>query len=164
MCFGIGESNEGTATERRDEDEKRIKEIITDIVEDSDVQFEKPIRIGKFNENPTASKIRPIKLVFQNFEEKKMILKAARERVNTSKEEKYKPIFFQSDLTQKQREEAFLKRQQRRNSRTTEDQRRATDAQRQVTDNRRELNTARDPSQREIGNPPGRPRADTFRD
>ncbi|MES9882898.1 MAG: hypothetical protein ABW185_18680, partial [Sedimenticola sp.] len=164
MCFGVGESNAGTANERRDEDEAQMKEIIADVLDGSEMQTEKPIRIGKFIENPTGNKVRPVKLVFQSFEDKKSLLKSAIEKVNKSKEGKYKNIYFQSDLTQKQREEAFLKRQQRRNIHNSENQKRASDAQRQMTDNRRDLNrTEQTSSQSGMGDPPGDPREDSFR-
>ena len=55
-------------------------------------------------------KIRPLRLTFDNVESKKKVLKSLRETINEARSGKYKYIFFQQDLTWKQRETAKAKR------------------------------------------------------
>ena len=55
-------------------------------------------------------KIRPIRLTFDNMEKKKKVLDALRETIYESRTGRYKNIFFQQDLTWKQRDNAKAKR------------------------------------------------------
>ena len=56
------------------------------------------------NDQGTKKKIRPVRIIFTDADQKKKILAALRETINESRSSKYKYIFFQQDLTWKQRE------------------------------------------------------------
>ena len=70
ICFGLDESNKGSAEERRSDDETRINFVLNEILNANDVVFkERPVRLGKFDKD----KKRPVKLFLTNVESKKSL-------------------------------------------------------------------------------------------
>lgn len=135
MCFGIEESKSINLEARKKEDDNIVNDMIHEVLgEEEDCNFSKLIRIGRpiREENETdgiegdqvgnaeyndiggsqvmRKRIRPIRLTFDNMEKKKKVLDAPRESINESRTGRYKYIFFQQDLTWKQRDNAKAKR------------------------------------------------------
>lgn len=146
VCFGLKESDQERPEERRQDDESRIISIVTEVMEidREEIDFkERPVRLGKYDAD--ASKIRPVKLVFTKVEAKKKVLKAAREKLKSSKEKRCENLYFQPDLTKSQRHDAFLKRNERRAKKSEDDAQsrnnaisHVRDAQRDIVQGRRE--------------------------
>ena len=88
----------------------------------------KPIRIGVRN----SGKCRPLRLTIDSLENKKKIIEAARLKVKYTDDEIAKNVYFHPDLTKKQRNEAFARRESRRLMKE-EEERKA----REVMENRR---------------------------
>ena len=135
MCFGIKESKSINLEARKKDDATIVNDIIHEVLgEEEDCNFSKLIRIGRPIRDETAmdeneggqvegaeyndiggsqvmrKKIRPIRLTFDNMEKKKKVLDALRKTINESSTGRYKYIFFQQDLTWKQRDNAKAKR------------------------------------------------------
>ena len=81
------------------------------------------------NDQGTKKKIRPVRITFTDADQKKKILAALRETINESRSGKYKYIFFQQDLTWKQREIAKEKRASRAGLEKIEKEQRVMKAQ-----------------------------------
>ena len=129
VCFGLEESSSMNIESRKKEDESTVKGIIEEVLgTDEEFNLTKLVRIGRPVSNAeeiesetsdsldmNASqvkrrKIRPLRLTFDNAESKTKVLNSLRETVNEASSGKYKYIFFQQDLTWKQRETAKAKR------------------------------------------------------
>ena len=121
VCFGLAESEKGNSEERRQDDESKLVSIINEVMEVEDIALkEKPIRIGRYDSKATKS--RPVKLTLTNSETRQKILKA-RDKLRQSDDERCLNLFIQADLTIKQRREAYLKREERRERKKAEGER-----------------------------------------
>ena len=132
MCFGLEESTSLNIESRKKEDENTVKGIIEEVLGvEEEFNLTNLVRIGRpvtnveehENENMAfgsldgasdsrvnRKKIRPLRLSFADAESKKKVLRSLRETINETSTGKYKYIFFQQDLTLKQRELAKAKR------------------------------------------------------
>ena len=80
--------------------------------------------------NGSIRRARPIRVTFTDIAKKKTVLDTLRDTVNVSKRGRYQYIFFQKDLTWKQREIAKAKRALRAEMRESDSERRVQGAQR----------------------------------
>ena len=132
MCFGLEESTSLNIESRKKEDENTVKGIIEEVLGvEEEFNLTNLVRIGRpvtnveehENENMASGsldgasdsrvnrkKIRPLRLSFADAESKKKVLRSLRDTINETSTGKYKYIFFQQDLTLKQRELAKAKR------------------------------------------------------
>lgn len=86
ICFGITEPSFDDANQKRDEDNRKVWQIFEDVMalDGNSIQLkEKPIKIGK----PVEGKCRPLKIIVDSVESKKMILQGAHTKVRFSEEE-----------------------------------------------------------------------------
>ena len=139
MCFGIEESRSLNVESRRKDDETSVSYIIKEVLgSDEEFDFSNLVRIGKpiiqdesdgeemgisdigNASQVTKKRVRPIRITFTEVEKKKKVLDALRESINKVKSGKYKNVFFQQDLTWKQRETGKAKRASRLAARGTE--------------------------------------------
>ena len=131
MVFGLPESDRDTSEERNSNDQDRILNIASTVMELENPRLmftSKPIRIGVRN----PGKCRPLRLTIDSLENKKKIIEAARLKVKYTDDEIAKNVYFHPDLTKKQRNEAFAGTESRRLMKE-EEERKA----RQVMENRR---------------------------
>ena len=137
MCFGIEESRSLNVESRRKDDETSVSYIIKEVLgSDEEFDFSNLVRIGKpiiqdesdgeemgisdirNASQVTKKRVRPIRITFTEVEKK--VLDALRESINKVKSGKYKNVFFQQDLTWKQRETGKAKRALRLAARGTQ--------------------------------------------
>ena len=96
IFFNIPESNKETSDERKVDDTKHVKAISNQI--NCDLTFTNPIRLGK-----KSDKIRPLRITANSIEEKKHMLKSAR---NISRQDSvYSKVVIKPDMTPLQRED-----------------------------------------------------------
>ena len=127
MCFGLEESSSLNIELKKKEDETTVTSIFQEVMgEEEDFSECKMVRIGRpiqpveSQDNEvvtlgeatlvgleTRKKIRPVRITLSDADKKKRALAALRETINESRSDKYKYIFFQQDLTLKQREIPF---------------------------------------------------------
>ena len=113
MVFGLPESDQETPERRNDEDYNRILDIVSVVMEIDNPRTmftAKPIRIGLRK----PGKSRPLRLNVDSTESKKKIIEAARLKVKESEDEMARNVYFHPDLTKKQRDEAFARRESKR--------------------------------------------------
>ena len=128
--MGLEKSSTLIAEIKKKEDETNVTNIMQEVLEDDEdfrTNISKILRIGRpvlqeNQDNPVDSlegaalvanerndqraktKIRPVRTTFTDADQKKKIIAAFRETINESRSNKYKYIFFQQDLTCRQRE------------------------------------------------------------
>lgn len=112
VCFGLKESIEQSVEARKDDDSSKIDKVLHEVMNLPSVKIADPIRLGRFEEG--SARIRPIRFTVESMVVKQQIIERSRSHVKSSKEEICKDLFFQSDLTAKQREDEYKKRVQRR--------------------------------------------------
>ena len=101
IIFGLPESNEGTAEERKTCDSKAVDELLIKI--DVNIPPTQAHRLGK----PRSSKPRPLRVSGLNRSEKFAILRKAK---SLRQYEKYRNVFINPDLTRRQQNEASILR------------------------------------------------------
>ena len=102
-----------TPEHRNGEDYDKILNIASNVMEleNPRIMFTaRPIRIGVRK----PGKCRPLRLTVVSSESKKKIIEAARIKVKKSEDEMTRNVYFHPDLTKKQRNEAFTRRESRR--------------------------------------------------
>ena len=125
MCFGLDESHTLNAEMKKKEDETNVTNIMQEVLgddEDFRTSISKMLRIGRpvlqenqdkpvdslggaapvaneIKDQGTKTKIRHVRIIFTDTDQKEKILAALRETINESRTGKYKYIFFQQDLT-----------------------------------------------------------------
>lgn len=112
VCFGLSESTRDTGEGRSNEDESRIQKVVTEVMNLRDIEIKEPIRLGRYN--PDARRPRPVRVTVENVDEKGRILERARVNVKNSSLDLCKDLYFQCDLTPKQRTEEYNRRVERR--------------------------------------------------
>ena len=120
MVFGLPESDQETPERRNEEDYDRILDIARVVMEleNPRTMFTgRPIRIGLRK----PGKSRPLRLTVNSTDSKKKIMEAARLKVKESDDEMTRNIYFHPDLTKKQRDEAFMRRESKRLLKEEED-------------------------------------------
>ena len=113
MVFGLPESDQETPEHRNGEDYDKILNIASNVMEleNPRIMFTaRPIRIGVRK----PGKCRPLRLTVDSSESKKKIIEAARLKVKESEDEMTRNVYLHPDLTKKQRDEAFARRESRR--------------------------------------------------
>ena len=113
MVFGLPESDRETADDRHTENLDRVLNIASTVMEIENARMmfaAKPIRIGIRN----PGKCRPLRLTVDSVDSKKKIIEAARLKVKNCDDELVKNVYFHPDLTKKQRNEAFARRESKR--------------------------------------------------
>ena len=121
MCFGLPESELDTTEGRNNEDFQRIREItsyVMEIDEPDQIFNVKPVRIGERK----PGRCRPLRLTIDSVESKKKVLEAARMKMKNSNDEMTRNVYFHPDLTRKQRQEAFERREAERLLKKAEEQ------------------------------------------
>ena len=116
VVFNVPESEEQSPESKKADDIEKINELLDGPMKlDAEyIQIQNPFRLGalKAGKPNEPQKPRPIKITVDSFDHKNKILKANAElRKETGK---FKSLFFTPDLTQMQRKEAFLLREQLR--------------------------------------------------
>ena len=99
---------------------KSIVKIGKPIIQDESDGDEMVISDIRNASQVTKKRVRPIRITFTEVEKKKKVLDALRESINKVTSGKDKNIFFQQDLTWKQRETGKAKRASRLAARGTE--------------------------------------------
>ena len=120
MVFGLPESEQETPERRNEEDYDRILDIARVVMEleNPRTMFTgRPIRIGLRK----PGKSRPLRLTVDSTDSKKKIMEAARLKVKESDDEMTRNVYFHPDLTKKQRDEAFTRRESKRLLKEEED-------------------------------------------
>ncbi|XP_060573927.1 uncharacterized protein LOC132731720 [Ruditapes philippinarum] len=110
ICYGLPESVKESQEERKNDDNTRISSILSEIMNLSEVSFSETVRLGRYD----GEKTRPTRFSVNSIETKQKILERARVNVRNSSVDLCKNLYFQSDLTLKQREEAYKLRCERR--------------------------------------------------
>ena len=103
MVFGLPESNRNTPDERNSDDQDRILNIASTIMELENARLmftSKPIHIGVRN----PGKCRLLRLTIDSIENKKKIIEAARLKVKYTDDEIAKNVYFHPDRTKKTKE------------------------------------------------------------
>ena len=101
VVYGVEESKEADAEKRKEEDERKVKEIADEIGVEIKGLIEVKFRAGKKDE--TEGKIRPMIVKMTDEETRAKMLDNARK---LGRKENWKKVFLSPDLTWKQREEA----------------------------------------------------------
>lgn len=112
VCFGLNESVGDSPETRKADDKDRIEEVVHNVMSLQDVQTSELIRLGRYEEG--RSRPRPIKFTVESVAIKQKIIEKSRTLVKDSRLEICRNLFFQSDLTKKQREEEYKRRVERR--------------------------------------------------
>ena len=113
MVFGLPESDQDTPESRNEEDYDKIINITSAVMELENPRLmftARPIRIGV----KKPGRCRPLRLTVDKPESKKRIIEAVRPKVKESEDEMVRNVYFHPDLTKKQRDEAFARRESRR--------------------------------------------------
>lgn len=124
ICFNMPESESMDPTERKTEDESKLKSLIDDDMKlrDKGIEIESPVRLGKIRneelevdsqQQNRKSVNRPLRFKVTKFEDKRQILMGNSELKN-SKNDNVNKIFLTPDLTKKQREDSFKLREELR--------------------------------------------------
>lgn len=123
VCFGLNESTKDQPEARREEDKCKIVKVLTEVMNLQDVLISDPVRLGRYAEN--SVRCRPVRFTVDSIAIKQKIIERSRVNVKNSKLDICRNLFFQSDLTPKQREEAYKIRVERRkqNAERSHDQR-----------------------------------------
>lgn len=112
VISGLPESKKETDAERRADDLERIEDVVSNVMVLPDVRVNTPVRLGRFN--PDRERPRMLRVTVDSVETKQDVIEKARTRVKNSRLEICQGLYFQSDLTFKQRQEAYKMRQERR--------------------------------------------------
>ena len=118
MCFRVKESTAENVAIRNEADKASLNHITYDVLDVTVKEFSfggSLVRIGAYDENKT----RPLRIKATRFGSQKR-RKTARNKLKNYEDSKLKEIFFKSDLTKKQRAEAFTRRENRRKERAKE--------------------------------------------
>ena len=110
VCFGLPESK-ADFEHRQDDDKDRIKAVIKDVMKLENIEIvDGPFRLGKYDKTKT----RPVKIKLGSLEQKEKVIEASYSKVRKSKEEICQRLYFQRDLTYRQRQEEYERRARRR--------------------------------------------------
>ena len=110
VCFGMKESDCDIIEERRADEISKLNSLVHDIMNLPNTEVNDIIRLGKFVE----SRVRPVRFSVESVSDKQTIIERSHTHVHRSPADICKNIYFQSDLTKKQRDEEYLKRVERR--------------------------------------------------
>ena len=112
VCFGLKESGGDSSEARRADDKNIIEEVIHAVMGLQDTQISELIRLGRYEEG--RSRPHPIKFTVESVAIKQRLIEKSRTLVKESRLDICRDLFFQSDLTKKQREEEYKRRVERR--------------------------------------------------
>ena len=115
VVFGIPESQGVSTDAHLTDDRSELNSIMQKdrhLEPDSVKKLEGPYRIGKYDKS--KARPRPLKFVCKSIEQKQSILKVAHEKVNKFDSAHLQNVYFQSNLTRKQRDDAYHQHVKRR--------------------------------------------------